>query len=186
MELNVIEKTLRPKYYNKQKNLTRKYIAISPETYFTWIYTVDSKYCSEWEKLKIQHTNKKYSRQRLTINAISFYLFYKYGLKMLGYLETNRPKYKLIKISLGFVGMQLVGLVLSLYPFRNKDFYELITQPEPRGSYLRTHFKSNRPRVWSLVSKQLSEQGFNFKEMHEYSDNKVMPDIITGHDDNLY
>ena len=75
---------------------------------------------------------------------------------------------------------------LPPFSFHLKDFYELITQPEPRGSYLRTHLKSQRPRMWSLVSQQLSEQGFNFKEMAEYSENTTMPDITTKHDDNLY
>ena len=186
MELSIIEKTLRPDYYNKQINLKTKYISIPPITYHAWRDTIDSKYLSEWEKFKIQNANKNFSFHNLGSQAIFGIFFYMYALKMLGFKDYKKTKYKFVRIFLGFTFGSMVTMVINSYPYRQKDFYELITQPEPRGSYLRTHLKSQRPRMWSLVSQQLSEQGFNFKEMAEYSENITMPDITTKHDDNLY
>ncbi len=35
------------------------------------------------------------------------------------------------------------------------------------------------------MSKELNEQGYNFREMNEYSRREVMPSITTKHDDSI-
>jgi hypothetical protein len=64
--------------------------------------------------------------------------------------------------------------------------HDVITQPEPNGKYVRTILKENFPRQWSLISKQLHDTGFNFREMNEYSEKKVMPDVTDKFDNSYY
>ena len=42
------------------------------------------------------------------------------------------------------------------------------------------------PRQWSLISKQLHEQGYNFREMNEYYEKVTMPDVTNKFDNSFY
>lgn len=41
MDFGLIEKTLRPQYYNKQQSLKSKYVGLAPSTYFNFLAIVD-------------------------------------------------------------------------------------------------------------------------------------------------
>ncbi len=64
--------------------------------------------------------------------------------------------------------------------------HELITQPEPNGQYIRNILKENYPRNWSMISKQLHDIGYNFREMNEYSLKVDMPDVTDKFDNSMY
>ena len=77
-------------------------------------------------------------------------------------------------------------MVINSYPWSDKTIHDLITQPEPNGRYLRRTLKEQFPRNWALISKQLHEMGYNFKEMNEYSENIYMPDVTYKFDNSMY
>jgi len=42
------------------------------------------------------------------------------------------------------------------------------------------------PRHWSMISKTLADQGYNFREMNEYHERTVMPDASNKFDNTFY
>jgi hypothetical protein len=186
MELSVIEKYVRPDYYCKQKNLSRKYVAVSPLTYFSSINLLDSDYLNDWERHKIRQATTYYQKHYLLIPLFTTSFFYYYGLSIMGYLTPMRPQYKIKRLLIGLMMGGITQTIISIRTYPSKDYHELLTQPEPRGAYLRTAMKESQPRIWALLSKELADLGFNFKEMNEYSNKETMPNITTKQDDNLY
>ena len=62
----------------------------------------------------------------------------------------------------------------------------MVTQPEPNGRYVRRTLKEQFPTNWALISRQLHQMGYDFKEMNEYSDNIYMPDVTYKWDNSMY
>ena len=110
--------------------------------------------------------------------VISPYFFRLYSHRIVFY----RPLKFVFAFNFGCISW----MVLNAYPWKSKGLHELITQPEPNGKYFRTILKEQFPRNWSLISKQLHESGYNFKEMNEYSDKIFMPDVTYKWDDSMY
>jgi hypothetical protein len=67
-----------------------------------------------------------------------------------------------------------------------RHLHEVMTQPEPNGKYVRTTVKELLPRNWSMISKDLHRMGYNFREMNEYSEKDVMPDVTDKFDNTYY
>lgn len=42
------------------------------------------------------------------------------------------------------------------------------------------------PRQWGLISKELHNQGYNFREMYEYHESKIMPEATNKFDNSYY
>jgi hypothetical protein len=42
------------------------------------------------------------------------------------------------------------------------------------------------PRQWSLLSKELYDMGYNFREMVEYDQKTTMPDVTNKFDNSFY
>jgi hypothetical protein len=61
-----------------------------------------------------------------------------------------------------------------------------VTQPEPNGQYVRNILKENFPRQWSLLSKQLHQQGYDFREMNESTEKLTLPDVDNKFDNSYY
>ncbi len=74
----------------------------------------------------------------------------------------------------------------NCYTWPSKSFHEIITQPEPNGKYIRSLFSHNHPRTWGMISKDLHTQGYNFREMNEYSEKEIMPDVTNKFDNTWY
>jgi len=89
-----------------------------------------------------------------------------------------------IYISLGLTLFFWHGI--NCYPWPSKSFHEIVTQPEPNGKYVRSLLSHNLPRTWGKISKDLYTQGFNFREMNEYSQKEVMPDVTNKFDNSWY
>ena len=49
-------------------------------------------------------------------------------------------------------------------------FHELVSQPNPHGSYVRKVLRHHFPKLWEETSKTLFENGLNMIEMNEYDD----------------
>ena len=77
-------------------------------------------------------------------------------------------------------------LYSNCYVWPSKSFHEIITQPEPNGKYTRSLFSHNYPRTWAKISKDLYAQGYNFREMNEYSEKETMPDVTNKFDNSWY
>lgn len=77
-------------------------------------------------------------------------------------------------------------LLVSMFNVPSKPFHEIVTQPEPNGQYVRKLLAHNLPRHWAKVSKDLHYQGYNFREMNEYSHKDVMPDVTNKFDNSWY
>lgn len=115
--------------------------------------------------------------------SVGFYFASPYLLRLYSHRHIYYRTYKLI-FSFNFGMMSYMYLNTKIWPSRT--IHDLLTQPEPNGKYLRTVLKNQFPRNWSQISKQLHEDGYNFKEMNEYSENKYMPDVTYKWDDSKY
>jgi hypothetical protein len=82
--------------------------------------------------------------------------------------------------------MTMSWMYLNTKTWSSKPLHDIITQPEPNGKYVRTILKENFPGNWNLISKELHNLGYNFKEMNEYSDKQTMPDVTYKFDDSMY
>ena len=186
MELNVIEKTLRPSYYCQQMNKKKNFVAIGPHAYYQFIRYLDDDYLSEWELFKIKTCNRFFCALSIATPCAVAGLFYYLAPKLLGQIDGYRSHFKTIRLGVGISIASLVYAELNMYPLSNRHFHELITQPEPRGKFVRQTLKETHPRIWSLMSKQLNELGYNFREMNEYSNKITMPEITTKFDNSNY
>jgi hypothetical protein len=186
MELNIIEKTLRPSFFHSQHSKTKKYIGLGPASYYQFLPYLDDDYLSEWELFKLKTLNKYYYALSIGVPSLAFLGFYYLSPKIFGYIDGYRPQYKMVRIVLGMSLYSIVYTEMNMYPFPNKHFHELITQPEPRGRFIRKTLKDVHPRKWSLISKELNEMGYNFREMNEYSGKESMPENVNKFDDSIY
>lgn len=106
--------------------------------------------------------------------------------KLMGIYIDRQQYYRPVKLfvaaclSSGFI------LLASLTNIPSKPFHELVTQPEPNGQYVRRLLSHNMPTHWAKVSKDLYNQGYNFREMNEYSHKEVMPDVTNKFDNSWY
>lgn len=94
--------------------------------------------------------------------------------------------YRLLRYTFSFSMAGCAYSIVNCYNWSNKIFHEIVTQPEPNGKYVRTLLKESYPRHWSIISNQLHELGYNFKEMNEHSENLYMPDVTYKHDNSRY
>jgi hypothetical protein len=94
--------------------------------------------------------------------------------------------FRMLKLCMS-VGVGMMGYIfINTFPWPNKQIHDLVTQPEPNGQYVRNILKSNFPRHWSMISKKLYTQGYNFREMNEYSEKIDMPDVTDKYDTSVY
>jgi hypothetical protein len=110
--------------------------------------------------------------------AISPYFFRFYSNRIVFY----RP----LKLIFACNATCISWMYLNAYPWQTPSLHDVITQPEPNGKYVRTILRDQFPRNWSLISKQLQESGYNFREMNEYSDKLNMPDVTYKFDNSMY
>lgn len=182
MELSVIEKFMRPKYFCEQTNKTKEYISLNTAHYGTLIEVIDASNLSEWERMKMRQCMNTNKRVHYSWAFGTTAFFYYYGLTLLGFNNVWRPHFRVYRIAIGLSMGISVYSYLNTRPYKNRHIYELITQPEPRGAYVRTTISQQQPRIWSMISEQLSKQGYNFKEMNEYSYKEIMPTTTTKYD----
>ena len=128
---------------------------------------------------------RKYIESMVTpmMLGIGFFVASPYFFRMYSHRIVFYRPLKFI-FALNFTTMS--WMYLNSHPWQCKTIHEIITQPEPNGKYFRTILKEQFPRNWSLISKQLHESGYNFREMNEYSDNLYMPDVTYKFDDSMY
>lgn len=106
--------------------------------------------------------------------------------KMFGLYVNRRVFYRLLKWNVAMITTFLSWTILNAYPWSDKTLHEVLTQPEPNGKYVRALLKDNYPRHWAMISKDLHDLGYNFKEMNEYSENIYMPDVTYKWDASRY
>ena len=176
MEISIIEKHLRPEYFKAQKSKKMKYVGIAPKTYFHLMTVIDDDYLSEWECFKFKTLFADMALMSYIVPTIIFMGGYYalprlLGLKASGALGRMRKT----RVSFGAIFGFMLYREFNLRLFPNRNFHELVTQPEPRGKYFRTLLKENRPTKWAEISKQLHSLGYNFREMNEFSEAETMP-----------
>ncbi len=93
-----------------------------------------------------------------------------------------------LTVNLGATIAIFTFLHLAYADFENKDkaFHEIMTQPNPHGSYVRKAIRHHFPCWWSDISLNLHANGYNLKEMNEYVAKTDMPEIRHKFDKNLY
>lgn len=175
MELEQIEKTLRPDYLCHQKHQKVNYVGLTPHGFWNLAPFLDDDYLSEWEIFKFKTLFKDQFQKSYIFPSLAFVVMYYASPYYLGLTRKNFSKFKPMKLGCAGVLSYLIYNEINLYPFPSKHFHELVTQPEPRGKYFRTVLKEQQPRKWALISKQLHEMGYNFQEMNEYSNKETMP-----------
>lgn len=187
MEIAEIEKALRPDYYRKQVNKKYNYCSINFLTLMELHSHIDDDYLSEWEVFKFKNMFWRESilKGYLTLFGATAVFHSLLTHRILG-IEKKRGFNRYNIFILSFIFGSLVTKELALRNTQNKDFHEIITQPEPRGKYLRTTLKNSFPRNWSMISKDLHDLGYNFKEMNEYSNKEEMPLPTNKFDNNLH
>lgn len=84
-----------------------------------------------------------------------------------------------VSISL-FMGVQAANWTRP-----SQGFHELMAQPAPHGSYLRRTLREHFPVWWHATSAQLSANGYNLPEMHEYDKTTEMPKSHTSFDSKM-
>lgn len=175
MEISTIEKALRPDYFRKQMNKQYNYCSINYLTLNELFHQIDDDYLSEWEvfKFKNMYWKQTFLKGYLALFGTTFVFHYFITHRLLG-VEKKKAynRYNIFFISF------LCGLIatkeLAMRNSQNKDFHEIITQPEPRGKFIRSTLKNSYPRNWAMISKDLHDLGYNFKEMNEYSNKEEM------------
>lgn len=175
MEIPIIEKTLRPCYYKKQQSLKTEYVGLTPFQIMNFYIFLDDEYLSEFETYKLKKVFYSSALLGLISPFVAMYLGYRAAPYFLGYIDKQRSTYRFISISFGIVVGLLVYRELDLRLIPNRHFHEVLTQPEPRGKYVRTVMKNEQPRKWAIISEKLHKLGYNFKEMNEYSGKETMP-----------
>ena len=183
MEIEVIEKTLRPSYYRNQKFKWYNKVSISPALLKPITNSIDDDYLSEWEVFKFKQLNQQLLIYSIAVPIGCCALFY-YSTRRIFALE-NVAKNKVLRIFLSLVGGTIIQREILMYPWYNRHFHEIITQPEPRGKYIRTYLRDVHPNKWKFLSKGLNDMGYNFREMNEYSDKIDMPNLTGKFDNNL-
>ena len=124
--------------------------------------------------------------QSFYVPAMMYPVFYFLTPKLMGTYIERVQYYRHFKIYIS------LGMTIFFYHWANcyvwpsKSFHEIVTQPEPNGKYVRSLLAHNLPRSWSMMSKDLHTQGFNFREMNEYSEKEVMPDVTNKFDNSWY
>lgn len=122
----------------------------------------------------------------MLLPAVSFPLFYVLAPKLMGIYIDRQQYYRPVKLFVAAALSSAFILMASFTPIASKPFHEIVTQPEPNGQYVRRLLAHNMPRHWAMVSKDLHYQGYNFREMNEYSHKDVMPDVTNKFDNSWY
>jgi hypothetical protein len=117
---------------------------------------------------------------------LSFPVFYLMTPKLMGLYIDRIHYYRPAKIFLACALTSATVVMATLTNTPSKPFHEIVTQPEPNGQYVRKLLSHNMPRHWSMISKDLYKQGYNFREMNEYSHKDVMPDVTNKFDNSWY
>lgn len=74
------------------------------------------------------------------------------------------------------------SIQLSNFARPNQAFTEIVCQPAPHGTYVRTVIKEHFPVWWYNVSKQMHAQGLSLPEMNEYDRQTEIPRTHTKFD----
>ena len=175
MEIPIIEKTLRPDYYKQQLKLKDTYIGIGPQAYFSFLAQIDDDYLSEWELFKFKEMYGEFQRIGFGIFSLTFLATYQLSPYFLGLVSKNLARNRHYKTVGGGIMSIIAYKEINQYMIPNRNFHEVVTQPEPRGKYIRTLLKETQPRKWHMISAKLHSLGYNYKEMNEYSDKTIMP-----------
>lgn len=184
MEISVIEKTLRPEVYKKQTTLTKKFTGIAPSAYWALTAHIDDDHLSEWEIFKFKSLFSQMHIQAYAFSTLAALASYNIIPRLFKLRDYGNSHFRNTKVLLAFITGIIVYRELNIHTFPNKHFHELITQPEPRGRYIRMVLKDSQPRKWALLSKDLHSMGYNFREMNEYSHREEMPHPSNKFDNN--
>jgi hypothetical protein len=122
----------------------------------------------------------------MILPIVSFPLFYLITPKLMGLYIDRIQFYRPTKLFIAATLSSGFILMASMSTIPSKPFHEIVTQPEPNGQYVRKLLAHNMPRHWAKVSKELYNQGYNFREMNEYSHKDVMPDVTNKFDNSWY
>lgn len=181
-----IEKHIRPSYYKKQKNLDNKYVGLPPQSYFSLLKFIDDDYLTEWECLKMRSTFKTMWNLSFTLPLATFGVFW-IGFPKMFNMFTYRPQFhRMFRIMFCSANTLCAWVLFNSFPFPNKQFHQVLTQPDPNGQYIRRIMRDNLPRQWGLISKELHRQGYNLTEMYEYDAALVMPEATNKFDNTYY
>jgi hypothetical protein len=124
--------------------------------------------------------------QSITVPAVLFVFFYRYNNKIFGIIQDRPTFFRSFRMFSSFLLSAMVYLQISCYPWPSKHLHDVITQPEPNGKYFRKTVSQIYPRNWGMISKQLHDMGYNFREMNEYDEKEVMPDVTDRFDNTYY
>lgn len=141
---------------------------------------------TDWEVQKFRDVFKIKMLESYVVPSVLAIGYYLAAARLLRLYVDRKVFYRALKYVIAGNLTVMSYVFLNCYPWPCKQLHEIITQPEPNGKYIRTIIKENYPRHWSMMSKQLYEMGYNFKEMNEYSKNAYMPDITYKFDDSRY
>jgi hypothetical protein len=122
----------------------------------------------------------------MLLPIVSFPVFYVMAPKLMGIYIDRQQYYRPTKIFVAATLMNAFILMISMSTIPSKPFHEIVTQPEPNGQYVRKLLAHNMPTHWAKISKDLHYQGYNFREMNEYSHKDIMPDVTNKFDNTWY
>lgn len=78
-----------------------------------------------------------------------------------------------------------LGVQAQVWERPSQTFHELVSQPAPHGSYLRSSLREHFPVWWAKVSSDLHESGYSLPEMNEYDKSTDIQKSHTQFDDQI-
>ncbi len=185
MEIETIEKTLRPEYYCNQLSKSKSYVGLTPTQVCALTMVIDDSYLSEWELFKFKRLFWESVRNKYIFGGLAVGVGYYSTPYIFGILNVEKAYWRHLKLYTALAVGYVVYREFNIRTIPSRHFHDIITQEEPKGKYLRTVMKETHPRKWSIISKQLADMGYNFKEMNEYSQKETMPHPNNKFDNSL-
>ena len=153
------------------------YSRISLNQYWDLLKYVDDDYLTEWEVLKFKDLYGDQLMSLVSVHWLAFSAGFALSYPIMSPIIRGSTHGYLSRMPVGF----LLGFCLShqsgFWCRPNQIFHEILTQPNPHGSYIRKLIKYHFPRWWSELSGNLHENGYNLVEMNEYDKQIKMPEL---------